>query len=672
MPIHFKSELDPDQYKAVDATEGPLLIIAGAGSGKTRVITYRIAKLLALGVPQESILALTFTNKAAKEMAHRAQSITGLPLRNLHISTFHSFGAWFLRKEIHRVGWRENFSIYDEQDRLHAVKECARDLGGVDDDFDAVKAAAWISARRTGFGKNGDGETSPLYPALFEEYRRGLKVYNAVDFDDLIAMPLEILDSFPVVAQALKKKFHYVMVDEFQDTSHQQYQLVKTFSDGNLCVVGDDDQSIYSWRGANFGNIEAFEKDHPGFTEIKLERNYRSTSLILDAANALISHNTKRKEKNLWSPGGKTGVPINLTIAQDEDDESWSIISRMKTLRISESLPWDAFGILVRTNGQSRTIEEALLESGLPYRTSGGPSFYQRREVRDMLAYLRAAANPDDDTSVLRIINVPRRGIGKAGLEKITAYSRSRNISMALAISRLEAGSDPIAEIKSIRESMSFFAYIRRLRESMLKGEKSISSSVRDIAKDTGYWNFLLEEHKADEKTAAWKFRNLELLANSIERWERDPETLDKSLFAFLARVALATRDDPEDQDGKVSLLTIHSAKRLEFDVVFIPGCEDGILPHARSMEDGGGDIEEERRLFYVALTRARRNLFLSRCARRTRRGQGMDTLPSPFLAELPEGSLVSPVAGPPAASEEDLRRKAFEKMRKLFIPGTS
>ncbi len=671
MPIHFTSELDPDQYKAVDATEGPLLIIAGAGSGKTRVITYRIARLLALGVPQESILALTFTNKAAKEMVHRAQSITGLPLRNLHISTFHSFGAWFLRREIHRLGWRENFTIYDEQDRLHAVKECARDLGSAAEDFDPVRAAAWISARRTGFGKAEGGEASPLYPALFEEYRRGLKVYNAVDFDDLIAMPLEILESHPYVAESLRRKFCYVMVDEFQDTSDQQYRLVKAFSGGNLCVVGDDDQSIYSWRGANFGNIEAFEKDHPGFTEIKLERNYRSTSLILDAANALISHNTKRKEKNLWSPGGKAGVPISLAVAEDEDDESSSIISRMKTLRISESLPWDAFGILVRTNVQSRTIEEALLESGLPYRTSGGPSFYQRREVRDMLAYLRAAANPDDDTSVLRIINVPRRGIGKAGLEKITSYSRSRNISMAQAMARLEATSDPIAEIRSVREAMSFFAYIWSLREAMLKGKKSISSSVRDIAKETGYWHFLLEEHKADEKAAAWKFRNLELLANSIERWERDPDTLDRSLFAYLARVALTTRDDPEDEDGKVSLLTIHSAKGLEFDVVFIPGCEDGILPHARSMEDGGGDIEEERRLFYVALTRARKSLYLSRCARRTRRGQGADTLPSPFLAELPQECLVSPESAPPA-SEEELRKKAFDKMRKMFIPGSS
>jgi DNA helicase-2/ATP-dependent DNA helicase PcrA len=670
MRIHFESELDPDQYRAVVATEGPLLIIAGAGSGKTRVITYRIAKLLSQGVPQEAILALTFTNKAAREMALRAQAITGLALKNLHISTFHSFGAWFLRREIHRSGWKENFTIYDEQDRLHAVKECARDLGFSADDFDPVKAAAWISSRRTGFGK--ESEESPLYPALYEEYRRGLKVYNAVDFDDLIAMPLELLTEHPATAEALGRRFRYVMVDEFQDTSNQQYRLVKAFAGDNLCAVGDDDQSIYSWRGANFGNIEAFERDHPNFEEIKLERNYRSTGIILDAANALISHNSKRKKKNLWSPGGQAGVPISLSVAEDEDDESATILSTMKTLRISESLPWDAFGILVRTNGQSRVIEEALLESGLPYRTAGGPSFYQRREVRDMLAYLRAAANPDDDTSVLRIINVPRRGIGKTGLERLTSYSRSRNISMAQAIARLDESGDQLAGMKSMREAAEFFAYIGSLREAMLKKKKDISACVRDIVKDTGYWHFLLEEHKADEKTAAWKYRNLDLLANSIERWEKDPDTMDRGLYAYLSRVALSTRDDPEDEDGKVSLLTIHSAKGLEFEVVFIPGCEEGILPHARSMEEGGGDIEEERRLFYVALTRARRKLFLSRCACRVKRGQRLEAAPSPFLGELPEATVTSPQSAVPELSEEELRKKAFEKMRKMFVPAPS
>ena len=380
MNIDFASELDPDQYRAVTTTEGPLLIIAGAGSGKTRVIIYRIARLLSLGVPQESILALTFTNKAAREMADRTRELTGLPLKNLIVSTFHSFGAWILRKEIHRLGWKDNFTIYDEQDRIQAAKECARELGFAMADFDGARAVSYISSIRTGFSparSSREDESSMEadgYSKLFEEYRRTLKVYNAADFDDLIAMPLEIFSAFPETVGSLRKRFRYVMIDEFQDTSYQQYELVRAFAPDNICAVGDDDQSIYSWRGANFGNIEKFEKDHPGIVEIKLERNYRSTSLILDAANALISHNVKRKKKNLWSPGRKRGVPIMLEEAEDEAGEAEGIVARMKKMRISDGLPWDAFGILVRTNSQARVIEETLMEAGLPYRTAGGPS----------------------------------------------------------------------------------------------------------------------------------------------------------------------------------------------------------------------------------------------------------------------------------------------------------
>ena len=685
MNIDFASELDPEQYRAVTATEGPLLIIAGAGSGKTRVITYRIAKLLAMGVPQEAILALTFTNKAAREMADRARELTGLPLKNLLVSTFHSFGAWFLRKEIHRLGWKENFTIYDEQDRMQAAKECARELGFAMDGFDPAEAANFISARRTGFsparrkaGEGGpEGGAAPVgsaapgdgYAGLFDEYRRSLRLYNAVDFDDLIAMPLEIMSAFPESANALRRRFRYVMIDEFQDTSLQQYELVNAFAGNNVCAVGDDDQSIYSWRGANFGNIEKFERDHPGIVEIKLERNYRSTSTILDAANALISHNVKRKKKNLWSPGKKAGVPIVIDELEDELDEAEHIVSRMKKLRISEGLPWDAFGILVRTNSQARSIEETLMESGLPYRTAGGPSFYQRKEVRDMLAYLKAAANLDDDMSVLRVINVPRRGIGKAGLEKIQGFARPRGMSMHTALEMIERSQDPLGNARPIREAMEFFAFLRTFRETLLSRKKPLSACLREMVGQVGYWRYLLEEYKADDKTAAWKYRNIELLAASIERWERDPDTLDAGLFAYLARVALVTRDDPDDDDGKISLLTIHSAKGLEFDVVFIPGCEEGIIPHARSLEDDGGDLEEERRLFYVALTRAKKRLYLSRCARRHRKVQAVDAAPSPFLEELPEELIAREEEAAAAKSEEELCRDVFARMKSMFPP---
>jgi len=680
MGIDFTSELDPEQYRAVTNTEGPLLIIAGAGSGKTRVITYRIARLLSLGIPQESILALTFTNKAAREMADRARELTGLPLKNLIVSTFHSFGAWILRKEIHRLGWKENFTIYDEQDRMQAAKECARELVFGMEGFDAAKAASFISAAKSGFipaaaaressaTRGGGNEAGPdAYGGILEEYRKTLRVYNAVDFDDLIAMPLEIFSAFPESANVLRKRFRYIMIDEFQDTSLQQYELVKAFAGENICAVGDDDQSIYSWRGANFGNIEKFERDNPGIVEIKLERNYRSTSTILEAANALIAHNVKRKKKNLWSPGKKKGVPLQLEEAEDEAEEAENIVSRIKTLRIAEGLPWEAFGILVRTNAQARVIEETLMEAGLPYRAAGGPSFYQRKEVRDMLAYLKAAANLDDDISILRIINVPRRGIGKAGLEKISSFSRARNMSMHTALEIMERANDPLSEVKSVREAIDFFGYLSALRDSILSRKKPVSACLREMVTQIGYWHYLLEEYKSDDKTAAWKYRNIELLAASIERWEKDPDTLDAGLFAYLARVALVTRDDSDDDDGKISLLTIHSAKGLEFDIVFIPGCEEGILPHARSLEDGGGDIEEERRLFYVALTRAKKRLFLSRCMRRKHRMQAVDTAPSPFLEELPEGFLVSEDPAESARSEEDLRKDMLARMRAKFV----
>jgi DNA helicase-2/ATP-dependent DNA helicase PcrA len=672
MAIHFEKELDPEQYRAVTTVEGPLLIIAGAGSGKTRVITYRIARLLSLGVPQEAILALTFTNKAAKEMANRARELTALPLKNLAVSTFHSFGAWFLRKEIHRLGWKENFTIYDEQDTAQALRDCARELGYSLDSFDAKAAAIEISSKKSGFGHfaaEGNVQHSECEndAGIYSEYRRSLKVFNAVDFDDLIALPLEIMNRFPSTASALASRFRYIMIDEFQDTSLQQYELIKAFSGENICVVGDDDQSIYSWRGANFGNIERFENDHPGFAEIKLERNYRSTSLILDAANSVIAHNLKRKKKNLWSPGGKCGVPILVESVDDDADETERIVSRLKTTRISDGLPWDAFGILVRTNAQARTIEETLMEAGLPYRTAGGPSFYQRKEVRDMLAYLKVAANPDDDMSLLRIINVPRRGIGKAGLEKITGFSRSHNLSIRTALEILQGSGDTLASHRSVADALEFMEYMRTFREAVLSRSKPVSVCLREMASHIGYWRHLIEEHRNEEKKAAWKYRNIELLAASIERWERDPDTLDAGLYAYLVRVALVTRDDGEDEEGKISLLTIHSAKGLEFDVVFIPGCEEGIMPHSRSIQEGEGDVEEERRLFYVALTRARKKLFLSHCLKRNQRMQAVDCLPSQFLAELPPELVQSAETPGLKKSEEELKKEVLARMRAKF-----
>lgn len=667
MRIDFSSELDPEQYRAVEATEGPVLIVAGAGSGKTRVITYRIARLLSMGVPQEAILALTFTNKAAREMAERARALVRRPLRDLTVSTFHSFGAAILRKEIHAFGWKENFSIYDESDRARAVKECAREMGLPLETLDPWKLAALFSGVRAGHAAlEGD---DAVWRPLYDEYRKALNVYNAVDFDDLIAMPLDLFRAHPEVAERWRSRYRYVMVDEFQDTSRQQYDFLMQICGRNICAVGDDDQSIYSWRGADFGNLLRLESDFPDTLEIRLERNYRSTGSILDAANAVISHNVKRKKKELWSPSGATGVPIELRCHEGETEEAEAIVERMKRLRFSETLPWDAFGILVRTNSQVRVIEDAIIEAGIPYRVAGGPSFYQRKEVRDMLAYLRVAANPDDDMAVLRVLNVPRRGIGRVGTERLVNFARARNVPVHVAAEMMARAPETQAAERLAAEVLGFFSGAQRFRERVLSKAAPLSAALRDLVRDIGYWRYLLEEHRDDDKAAAWRYRNIELMAAAIERWERDPDTMDSGLFAYLARVALVTRDDADDEEGKVSLLTIHAAKGLEFDTVFLPGCESGILPHARSVEEGGGDLEEERRLFYVALTRARRRLFISHCAARRKQGNAgrAPCVISPFVEEIPEALLRTGETPDASKTEAEAAADFFGKMRALF-----
>lgn len=665
MDIDFRSELDPEQYAAVTAAEGPVLIIAGAGSGKTRVITYRIAYLLARGVPQEAILALTFTNKAAKEMVERAHSLTGLALKNLMVSTFHSFGAWMLRKEAAVLGYRPNFSIYDEQDRIRAIRECAHELGIAAENLDPVRLSQLFSALRSGYGK--PGELSQRELELYALYRKTLKIYNAMDFDDLIALPLELLQGHEEVREKYRSRFRYIMIDEFQDTSLQQYEFIQKLESGNICVVGDDDQSIYSWRGADYRNIERFETDHPGFVEIKLERNYRSTGSILTAANTVIAHNVRRKKKELWSPQGTHGTPISFFEAEDDDAEAEKIIEKIKELRFSEHADWENFGILVRTNALAEAIEDSLVEHNIPYRVAGGPSFYQRREIKDIIAYLKAAANPDDDVSVLRVLNVPRRGIGRATVEYLSNIAKAHSTSLhhAAEAARQAVFAPKESHMqKALAEVFSFFDYLGELRSALLEKGILVSRAIRTIVEDVGYWQYLLDEHKKNDKAAVWKFRNIELLAASAERWEKDPDTFEKGIFAFLARISLTVRDDANEEEGRLSLLTIHAAKGLEFDYVFIPGCENGILPHARSLEEGGGDIEEERRLFYVAVTRAKKQLFLSRALHRKKNGSLQETLPSPFLSELPQNLMVMADAQKPAVSEEDLKKEFFSRLK--------
>jgi DNA helicase-2/ATP-dependent DNA helicase PcrA len=683
MQIDYEAELDPEQYDAVTCTEGPLLIIAGAGSGKTRVITYRMAYMLERGIAQHSILALTFTNKAAREMADRVRSITGRRLRDLTVSTFHAFGVKILRKEIEILGYKDNFSIYDEADRTQLIKDCARELGFRMESFDAYKVGALFSQIRS--EQRPWSKSDDAYRGLYDEYRRSLRIFNAVDFDDLIVLPVHIFGLHPEVASRYRETYRYLMIDEFQDTSLMQYGFMSMMASRNVCIVGDDDQSIYSWRGANFENFGLFEKDFPDFKEVKLERNYRSTATILDAANAIISHNENRKEKALWSPAGAGGAPIELYAPEDEGKEAEFIARTIKEIRLKERTPWGEFGILIRTNSLTRRIEECLLAEQVPYRVSGGTSFYGRKEIKDIISYLRVVANPDDDVNLIRIVNTPRRGIGKTTLEKLNAVARSRDSSLRTAMELVRSGSSLGAEgggdavegtgglaygglsDKAVADISAFLDLVGEYREELL-GKKRIAAKVRQLVDAIDYWGYLVEENKHSDNAAKWKFRNLEILMKSIEDWETDPDNLSPGLYEWLNRVSLITRDDVEDEEGgEVNLMTIHAAKGLEFEVVFIAGCEDGIIPHARALEEGEGNLEEERRLFYVAVTRARRRLLVSACLRRRRQNLAVDCVPSPFLLEIPP-ELVQNRAGESEFTEEE-GEEYFGKLKALFDP---
>ncbi|MDR3020966.1 MAG: UvrD-helicase domain-containing protein, partial [Treponema sp.] len=402
--LDITSELNEPQIEAACSIEGPSLIIAGAGSGKTRVITYRIAYMLEKGIPQSAILALTFTNKAAHEMETRVKQLTGKKLQSLTVSTFHAFGLKVIRDEAELLGYRKNFSVYDETDKMSLIKETLRDCKMYSPKINLYELSQHFSKIKTGLAKWSDDATMEN---VYEEYNQGLKIYNSVDFDDLLVIPLELFEKHDDILQKYRQKYRYIMVDEFQDTSFIQYRLMKLLAgkkDANICVVGDDDQSIYSWRGANYGNILLFEKDFPGRKEIKLEQNYRSTTTILDAANGVISHNASRKKKKLWT-GKESGKPIELFHPDNESAEGDFIASQIKLLSVAENLNYHDFGVLTRTNSLARNIEEAFLAQNIPYRVSGGTSFFQRKEIKDIASYMRVIANSEDDVSLLRIIN---------------------------------------------------------------------------------------------------------------------------------------------------------------------------------------------------------------------------------------------------------------------------
>lgn len=634
----LKDQLNPEQYRAVTTINGPILIIAGAGSGKTRVITYRIANMLEKGIPQSQILALTFTNKAAKEMEDRIKSLTGRKLQNLTVSTFHAFGVRILRQDIDKLGYRPNFSIYDETDRKSLIKETGRELQFTADAMDLFKIGALFSDVKT--GRKGWQSDNDMYRQLYEGYQEGLKLYNSVDFDDLITLPIKLFKEHPEVLEQYKNRYKYIMVDEFQDTSHQQYELMRLLADKNVAVVGDDDQSIYSWRGADYQNIVNFEKDFTDVQEIRLEQNYRSTGTILAAANGVIKHNTNRKDKELWSGNGN-GKPIEIYMPENEAAEADFIAETIQGICAEEKRNYDDFGVLMRANTQSRAIEEAFLESNIPYTMSGGTSFFERKEIKDIISYLRVISNHDDDINLLRIINTPRRGLGRTTIEAVNKVSDTMGFSLWEGIKAIiESSAEECPVSEKTRADLGAFISLIESYKTMLSG-KGLSKKVRALVDEIAYFDYLISENPKSEKAARFKYMNIESLIKSMEQWENNPEHEDTSLFAYLNRITLLSRDDLDDgeQDkGKVNLMTVHASKGLEFPVVFIAGAEEGLMPHARAVEEGGEQaIEEERRLFYVAVTRARDRLFISSCLKRRKMTATVECAPSRFLEEIPE-----------------------------------
>ncbi len=658
----LKNELNPEQYRAVTTVNGAILIIAGAGSGKTRVITFRIAHMLDLGIPQSQILALTFTNKAAKEMADRVKELTQRKLQNLTVSTFHAFGVKVLRADIDKLGYRENFSIYDETDRTALIKECGRELKFSPDALDIYKISQIFSNIKTG-RKNWQTEND-MYRQLYDCYQEGLKLYNAVDFDDLIVLPIKLFRENPDVLARYKERFKYIMVDEFQDTSHQQYELMHLLADENVAVVGDDDQSIYSWRGADYQNIINFEKDFK-VTEIRLEQNYRSTGTILDAANGVISHNTNRKDKKLWSGKGE-GKPIEIYMPENETDEANFIAESIQGIAMEEKKTYDDFGVLIRANTQSRYIEEAFLQANIPYTMSGGTSFFERKEIKDIISYLRVIANHDDDINLLRIINVPRRGIGRAAIQVINDEAEKLGSTLWTAIQSLIQAEESEASENLKEDLQDFVNLIESNRQKLLSG-RGLSKKVREMVEEINYRDYLITEYSKSEKAVRFKLKNIELLLEMMERWEIDPDNANPSLFNYLNRITLMSRDNGDDENdkGKVNLMTIHASKGLEFPVVFIAGAEEGLIPHQRSVDENDGNVEEERRLFYVAITRAREKLVISSCQKRRKMQAIVECEPSRFLDEIPQ-NLVE-YHEPQKEVSEEVAKDIFANMLKKF-----
>ncbi|WP_308520964.1 DNA helicase PcrA [uncultured Veillonella sp.] len=628
--------LNKEQQQAVQHTEGPLLILAGAGSGKTKVLTVRIAHLLAQGVNPYEILAITFTNKAAKEMKSRVEGLVGDVANRIWLSTFHSFCAKFLRFEIDSfLGYNSNFTIYDISDSQAVIKAALKALN-LDDKYYPVGAmiAAISDAKNqllfaSDFRKQARDFYQQKVADVYEYYERELRKNNALDFDDLLLVAVKLLQSNATVLDKYSHRFRYVMIDEYQDTNHAQYLLAKLLASHwkNIAVVGDADQSIYAWRGADIQNILDFEKDYPNCRSIKLEQNYRSTKIILDAANAVIDNNEGRPEKNLWTDKTE-GTKIQHFTAQSEHEEAAFIGDTIAKKHDIHDVPYGDMAILYRTNAQSRVLEEALIKRALPYTMVGGTKFYDRKEIKDVLAYLRVLYNPFDDLSLLRIINVPKRSIGATTVAKLQDYAREKGTSLFMTLTQLHL----IDSIKGkTKEKLEEFGILIFTLVSEME-DKTVLDILESILDRTGYLAQLEESTDPQDQARAENIGELLSVAKDFQDTNPSGTVED-----FLEQVALVNDVDSfEQEEAKVTLMTLHAAKGLEFPIVFLCGLEEGLFPHSRTLMNPE-EIEEERRLAYVGITRAEKELYISNATTRTVFGRTSSYLPSRFIDEIPE-----------------------------------
>jgi superfamily I DNA/RNA helicase len=637
--------LNPEQRLAVETLHGPVLVLAGAGTGKTRVITCRIANLIAHDVPPDRILAVTFTNKAAREMQQRVTQLVGSRLtanagagpRCPTICTFHSLGVRILRRHIDRLGYKPNFVIYDETEQLGVIRKILSRISGDGASQDPAAVLGLLSRYRNG-GARAAAFADPAVGAMAEHvqrhYQGALRACNAVDFDDLILLTLRLLADHPDVLDECRDCYRYVLVDEYQDTNAAQYQLLRALTNQhrNLCVVGDDDQSIYGWRGAEIANLLELEQHYPEVKIIKLERNYRSTTTILDAANALIRHNARRRPKRLHSRKG-SGSRLRLYTFADEEDEARGLVEAIEHARLLRRTAWSQVAILLRTNSQSRPFETALRQARIPYRLVGAHSFFDRREVRDALAYLKALVNPQDDISLLRIANVPSRGLSEATMEHFLALSHERNLTVFQAMR--DAASSAVLPTRARESAVAFVQLLEEARGQLAAETRSPLGVWAEAFFDRiGYFEEVRRSEKNPE-TAAGRLQNLRDLLAGLDGTAAQGSGIGR-LQAALEELTLDTERDELDDEPKrgVTVITMHSCKGLEFPHVYLAGVEEGLLPHARSVAEGSFD--EERRLFYVAITRAMETLALSYCQSRKRFGQLVPAHPSRFLQELP------------------------------------